>query len=220
MLEQSLTELQNKMRKAAFLAESMVDKAITALTDRRASLAKEVTEVDEEEIDRLDLEIDETIVKILARYHPVAKDLRLVLSSFSVNRHLERIGDHAVNVAEYALDLIPQSPVKPLIDIPRMASIAREMLRDAIDSLLEEDADKALEVIKRDDQVDHLLEQVKRELITYMMSDPKTIDRSLKLTSIARNLERIADLATNIAENTVFLVKGKMIKHREPGNGP
>ncbi|HDD53546.1 MAG TPA: phosphate signaling complex protein PhoU, partial [Thermosulfidibacter takaii] len=151
-----------------------------------------------------------------ARYHPIARDLRLVLSSFSVNRHLERVGDHSVNIAEYVLDLIPQPPVKPLIDIPRMATISREMLKDAIDSLMEEDVDKAMKVIDRDEEVDDLLEQVRRELVTYMISDPKTIDRALKLTSIARNLERIADLATNIAENAVFLVKGKMIKHRRP----
>ncbi len=214
MLDQHLVELQGKIRKAAFLAESMVDKAVAALMEKKAFLARELIEEDEEEMDHLDLEIDEAIVTILARYHPVARDLRFVLSSFSVNRHLERVGDHAVNIAEYALDLIPQPPVKPLIDIPRMATIAREMLRDAIDSLLEEDPEKALAVIKRDDQVDQLLEQVRRELITYMISDPKTIDRALKLTSIARNLERIADLATNIGENAVFLAKGKMIKHR------
>jgi len=214
LLDQHLVELQGKIRKAAFLAESMVDKAVAALMEKKAFLARELIEEDEEEMDHLDLEIDEAIVTILARYHPVARDLRFVLSSFSVNRHLERVGDHAVNIAEYALDLIPQPPVKPLIDIPRMATIAREMLRDAIDSLLEEDPEKALAVIKRDDQVDQLLEQVRRELITYMISDPKTIDRALKLTSIARNLERIADLATNIGENAVFLAKGKMIKHR------
>jgi len=216
MLNQALQELQDKIRKAAFLAETMVDKTIQALIKKDAPLARGVIEQDEEEMDLLDLEIDEAIVRILARYQPMAKDLRLVLSTFSVNRYLERIGDHAVNIAEYALDLMVHPPVKPLIDIPRMATIAREMLKDAIDSLMEEDVDKAMKVIDRDDEVDNLLEQVRRELITYMVSDPKTIDRALRLTSIARNLERIADLATNIAENAVFLVKGKMIKHRRP----
>ena len=216
MLDKYLLELQGKIRRAAFLAEAMVGKATTALIEKRRDLALEVIEKDEEEMDHLDLEIDETIITTLARYHPIARDLRLVLSSFSVNRHLERVGDHSVNIAEYVLDLIPQPPVKPLIDIPRMATIAREMLKDAIDSLMEEDVDKAMKVIDRDEEVDNLLEQVRRELVTYMISDPKTIDRALRLTSIARNLERIADLATNIAENAVFLVKGKMIKHRRP----
>jgi len=216
LLDKYLLELQGKIRRAAFLAEAMVGKAATALIEKRRDLALEVIEKDEEEMDHLDLEIDETIITILARYHPIARDLRLVLSSFSVNRHLERVGDHSVNIAEYVLDLIPQPPVKPLIDIPRMATISREMLKDAIDSLMEEDVDKAMKVIDRDEEVDNLLEQVRRELVTYMISDPKTIDRALKLTSIARNLERIADLATNIAENAVFLVKGKMIKHRRP----
>ncbi|RLD98487.1 MAG: phosphate transport system regulatory protein PhoU [Aquificota bacterium] len=216
MLDKYLLELQGKIRRAAFLAEAMVGKAATALIEKRRDLALEVIEKDEEEMDHLDLEIDEAIITILARYHPIARDLRLVLSSFSVNRHLERVGDHSVNIAEYVLDLIPQPPVKPLIDIPRMATISREMLKDAIDSLMEEDVDKAMKVIDRDEEVDNLLEQVRRELVTYMISDPKTIDRALKLTSIARNLERIADLATNIAENAVFLVKGKMIKHRRP----
>lgn len=216
MLDKYLLELQGKIRRAAFLAEAMVGKAATALIEKRRDLALEVIEKDEEEMDHLDLEIDEAIITILARYHPIARDLRLVLSSFSVNRHLERVGDHSVNIAEYVLDLIPQPPVKPLIDIPRMATISREMLKDAIDSLMEEDVDKAMKVIDRDEEVDDLLEQVRRELVTYMISDPKTIDRALKLTSIARNLERIADLATNIAENAVFLVKGKMIKHRRP----
>jgi len=216
LLDKYLLELQGKIRRAAFLAEAMVGKAATALIEKRRDLALEVIEKDEEEMDHLDLEIDEAIITILARYHPIARDLRLVLSSFSVNRHLERVGDHSVNIAEYVLDLIPQPPVKPLIDIPRMATISREMLKDAIDSLMEEDVDKAMKVIDRDEEVDDLLEQVRRELVTYMISDPKTIDRALKLTSIARNLERIADLATNIAENAVFLVKGKMIKHRRP----
>jgi len=216
LLDKYLLELQGKIRRAAFLAEAMVGKAATALIEKRRDLALEVIEKDEEEMDHLDLEIDEAIITILARYHPIARDLRLVLSSFSVNRHLERVGDHSVNIAEYVLDLIPQPPVKPLIDIPRMATISREMLKDAIDSLMEEDVDKAMKVIDRDEEVDNLLEQVRRELVTYMISDPKTIDRALKLTSIARNLERIADLATNIAENAVFLVKGKMIKHRRP----
>ena len=214
MLEQKLKALQDKVRKAAFLAESMVEKSTMALIEKREAPALEVIGHDENEMDKLDLEIDEEIVTLLARYQPVAKDLRMVLSSFSVNRNLERVGDHAVNIAEYALELIPQPPVKPLVDIPRMAVLARKMLREAIDSLLDEDSVKAMAVIKSDDEVDNLLEQVRRELITYMLSDPKTIDRALKLASIARNIERIADLATNIAENAVFLVNGKMIKHR------
>ncbi len=216
MLEKALEDLQNKVRKAAFLAEGMVNKAEKALEERKGELAREVIDKDEEELDLLDLEITEDVVRIFARYQPKARDLRMTLAIFNISRYLERVGDHTVNIAEYTLDLVDKPPVKPLIDIPRMTQIASEMLRDSIDAFMKGDPEGALRVIERDDEVDNLLEQVRRELVTYMVSDSSTIDRGLKLTSIARNLERIADLATNIAEEAVFLEKGKIIKHTKP----
>ncbi len=214
MLEDALKRLQELIMKASFLAEEMVVKAEKALEKRIPELAREVIEKDEVELDLLDLTITEEVVRTFALYQPKARDLRMVLSVFNIIRHLERVGDHAVNIAEYTLELVDKPMVKPLVDIPRMAKIATEMLKDAIDSFIKGDEERAYRVIERDDEVDNLLEQVRRELITYMVSDPATIDRGLKLTSIARNLERIADLATNIAEEAVFLVKGKIIKHR------
>jgi phosphate transport system protein len=216
MLEKALEDLQNKVRKAAFLAEGMVNKAEKALEERKGELAREVIEKDEEELDLLDLEITEDVIRIFARYQPKARDLRMTLAIFNISRYLERAGDHAVNIAEYTLDLVDKPLVKPLIDMPRMAQIASEMLKDSINAFMRGDAEEALRVIERDDEVDNLLEQVRRELITYMVSDSSTINRGLKLTSIARNLERIADLATNIAEEAVFLEKGKIIKHTKP----
>ena len=220
MLEKALEDLQNKVRKAAFLAEGMVNKAIKALKERKGELAREVIEKNEEEMDLLDLEITEDVIRIFARYQPKARDLRMTLAIFNITRHLERIGDHAVNIAEYTLDLVDKPLVKPLIDIPRMAQIASEMLKDSINAFIGGDAEEALRVIERDNEVDNLLEQVRRELITHMVSNSSTIDRGLKLTSIARNLERIADLATNIAEEAVFLEKGKIIKHTKSWQEP
>jgi len=141
------------------------------------------------------------------------EDLRTVTMIMKINNDLERIGDHAVNIAEMALYLADKPPVKPLIDIPKMAEKAIEMLQESLDSFVNKDAELAVEVCKKDDEVDALEPQIVRELVTYMISDPQTIDRALTLILIARGLERVADLATNIAEDAYYMASGKILKH-------
>ena len=157
--------------------------------------------------------IDDRCLRLLATQTPLACDLRLITSAMKINADLERIGDQAVNIAESVLALIPQPPLKPLIDIPRMAAIAEKMIRDALDAFVKKDAELARDVLRRDDEVDELKDQVFRELLTYMMADPGTIQRALSLILISRNLERIADHATNIAEDVIFITEAKDVRH-------
>jgi phosphate transport system protein len=159
------------------------------------------------------MDVDNRCLKLLATQTPLAVDLRLITSAMKINADLERIGDQAVNVAESVLVLIPQPPLKPLIDIPRMAAIAERMIRDALDAFVKRDAELARDVLRRDDEVDELKDQVFRELLTYMMADPGTIQRALSLILISRNLERIADHATNIAEDVIFIAEAKDVRH-------
>ena len=176
-------------------------------------MARAVIDNDEPKVNDLEIEIDEMCISLLALYQPRASDLRTVAMVMKINNDLERLGDHAVNIAERSLSLMRKPPVKPLIDIPRMAQKATEMLRDSLNSFTNADSDLAVDIRARDAMVDALRDQVTRELITYMMSDPSTLERALELIIIARNLERIADLATNIAEDVIFMVKGETVKH-------
>jgi phosphate transport system protein len=180
-------------------------------------MAEEVIKSDGK-INQMEIDIDNQCIKILALYHPEAEDLRTVSMIMKINNDLERIGDHAVNIAEKTIYLADKPPVKPLIDIPRMADKAIQMLQESLDAFVNKDADLAIEVCKRDDEVDSLEPQIVRELVTYMIADPQTIDRSLTLILIAREIERVADLATNIAEDTYYMVSGKSMKHHSLEN--
>lgn len=213
MLEQKITELKEKLFIMATLVESMLEKSISSLVNKDEGLAREVIDKDEPTANDLEIEIEDSSIKLMALYQPEASFLRIIVAIIKINNDLERIGDHAVNIAERSLYLIPRPLVKPLIDLPRMGKSAREMLKESLDSFTKGDAELAILVCKEDEEVDSLRDQVIRELITYMISDPSTIERSIKLISIARNLERVADLATNIAEDVIFSVKGKVIKH-------
>jgi phosphate transport system protein len=173
----------------------------------------DVMEKDEPKANDWEIALDELCTYTIAQFTPRAKDLRTILMTLRMNNDLERMGDHAVNIAEDSLYLIERPPVKPLIDIPRMAEEATSMTRDSLLSFLREDAALAKRVCERDSIVDGCGKQVLRELITYMTSDPATIERSLHLLNIARNLERIADLSTNIGEDVIFMVEGRIIKH-------
>ena len=199
-------------------AESQIAAAIEALVTGDAAKARAVIEGDKV-IDQMEIKIDEGAVELLATQQPVAGDLRLLVSALKINADLERIGDQAVNVAESVLVLIPQPPLKPLIDIPRMAGIAEKMIRDALDAFVKKDAELARDVLRRDDEVDELKDQVFRELLTYMMADPGTIQRALALILIGRNLERIADHATNIAEDVIFIAEAKDVRHHSENGG-
>ncbi len=192
--------------------EEMIAKSIKALKDHNMIMAEEVIKSDAK-INEMEIDIDNQCIRILALYHPEAEDLRTVSMIMKINNDLERIGDHAVNIAEKTIYLADKPPVKPLIDIPRMADKAIQMLQESLDAFVNKDAELAVEVCKRDDEVDSLEPQIVRELVTYMIGDPQTIDRSLNLILIAREIERVADLATNIAEDTYYIVSGKSLKH-------
>jgi phosphate transport system protein len=210
--EADLQALRNQLLTMGGLVEERVHRAVHSLVHRGEEDAQRVIATDKE-VNDLQMEIDDRCLRLLATQTPLAVDLRLITSAMKINADLERIGDQAVNIAESVLVLIPQPPLKPLIDIPRMAGIAEKMIRDALDAFVKKDAELARDVLRRDDEVDELKDQVFRELLTYMMADPGTIQRALSLILISRNLERIADHATNIAEDVIFIAEAKDVRH-------
>lgn len=211
-LEEEIAKLKKMLFEMATTVEEMIAKSVKALEENNMLLAEEVKKNDDR-VNEMEVEIDNQCIRILALYHPEAEDLRTVTMIMKINNDLERIGDHAVNIAEKAIYLADKPPVKPLIDIPKMAEKAIEMLQESLDSFVNKDPDLAIMVCKKDDEVDALEPQIVRELVTYMISDPQTIDRALTLILIARALERVADLATNIAEDTYYIASGKILKH-------
>jgi phosphate transport system protein len=210
--DEELRSLKEKLLQMAALAEESIAKSVKALVDRDKKLAQSIVESDDE-INMLEIEVEEFCLKLLALRQPIAKDLRLIAAAMKINSDIERIGDLSVNIAQRTLDLLSEPQLKPLIDIPRMAAFAQKMVRDSLDSFVDQNAELARDVCRRDDEVDQLNDQIFRELLTYMFQDPKNINRSVDLILIGRNLERIADHATNIAEDVVYMVKGKTIKH-------
>lgn len=210
--DEELKALKEKLLEMAARAEEQIALAVRALKERREDMACQVLER-EAAINRLDIEVDETAMKLLALRQPMAADLRFITSAMSIGTDLERIGDLAVNIAERTLDLLKSPQIKPLIDIPRMAELTQAMVRDALNAFVNGDEALAKEVCERDDQVDEINDQVFRELLTYMMQDPGTISRAVDLILVGRHLERIADHATNIGEDVIYMVKGRTIKH-------
>ena len=210
--QQELAKLKEQLLKMGGLAERAISNAIDALVRRDTPLA-EKTIGEDEKLNQMELLIDEWCLKLLALHQPLAADLRFITSAMRINVELERIGDLAVNIAERVVSLNQEPQLKPYIDIPRMAEITKKMVKDVLDAFVNGDADLARSVCQRDDQVDALNDQVFRELITYMLADPKTITRAVHLIIVSRYLERIADHATNIAEGVIFMVKALVIKH-------
>jgi phosphate transport system protein len=210
--EEDLQTLRGRLLFMAGLAEERMHQAIQALVGRRPDRAEAVIQSDKE-INELQIEIDERCLKLLALQNPLASDLRLITAAMKINADLERIGDQAVNIAEYALRLLRVPLLKPLIDIPRMAEMAEGMVRDSLDAFVRKDAVLARSVLERDDEVDGLKDQLFRELLTYMMADPSTIERALALILVSRAIERIADHATNIAEDVIFVVEARDVRH-------
>jgi phosphate transport system protein len=218
--DKQLEELKRKLVRMAALAETMIDKTISELVSRDERLAEKVPQY-EEELNRLQIEIDDAALTLLATQQPVATDLRFIVAATKINGELERIGDLVINITENVHVLAQQPELKPLIDIPRMADLARKMVRDSIDAFLRGDALLAQSVIMTDDQVDDLKDQVLRELLTYMMADPKAIERAIALILISRHLERIGDHATNIAEDVIYMTQGRDVRHpRTPKERP
>lgn len=215
MLEERIQRLRAEILEFAYLVQAMIEKSIEGLVKRDKEVLEEVIEKDEPKANEKEILIDELCIATIAQFQPVARDLRMILMTFGMNTDLERIGDHAVNIAENSLFLIERPPVKPLIDIPRMAEISSKMLKDSVEAFTREDVKLARSVCERDDLVDALMQQILRELITYMGEEPKVIDRAIRLITIARNLERIADLSTNLSEDVIYMVEGKIIKHHK-----
>jgi phosphate transport system protein len=217
--EAELQALRNQLLTMGGLVEERVHRAVNALVHREEEEAQRIIATDKE-INDLQIDIDERCLRLLATQAPLAVDLRLITSAMKINADMERIGDQAVNIAESVVVLIPQPPLKPLIDIPRMAEVAEQMIRDSLDAFVKKDAELARDVLRRDDEVDDLKNQVFRELLTYMMADPGTIQRALALILISRNLERIADHATNIAEDVIFIAEAKDVRHHAEAQEP
>jgi len=197
------------------LAEQMTRRVIQALVQRDAGLLAEVRAM-EAQVNQLHVEIDEACLELIALRQPAAADLRFIAAAMKIIVDMERIGDQAINITERADSLLAVPPLKPLIDIPRMADIAQEMLKASLDAYVNGDDELAYQTILKDDEVDQLKDQVFRELLTFMMSDPTTIPRAMDLILVSRHIERIADHATNICEDVIFMVKGKDIRHQGP----
>jgi phosphate transport system protein len=209
---EELARLKTQLLEMSGLAEELVDQAMRALRGRDAEMAKEVVRRDND-LDAMEIVIDDMCIHLLALQQPMARDLRLITMAMKISNDLERVGDHAVNIAE-AVSHLAEAPVYlEFPEIEEMARLSTEMLSDALDTFVRADADAAREVCRRDDRVDSLHESLFRILLTHMMEDPRRIGASMSLFLVSRNLERIADLATNIAEDVVFLVEGRNIKH-------
>jgi phosphate transport system protein len=213
MFDERIAHVKKELISFAGLVESMIEKSVGGLIKRDRKLLESVVGKDETKANAFELKLDELCITLIAQYEPKAKDLRTILMMMRMNSDLERIGDHAVNIAESALYLLDKPPVKKLIDIPRMAEVARGMVSDSLKAFINEDSPQAKAVCDRDNIVDGLADQVLRELATYMAADVSTIERALHLLKISGNLERIADLSTNIGEEVIFMVEGRVIKH-------
>jgi len=211
-IDTELNALNEKLLHMARLAEESVALAVKSLKQRNEAFARDVF-AGEKGLHLLEIEIDELCMRLLALRQPVASDLRFITSAMKIASELERVGDLAVNIAEVSVELLKQPSLKPLNDIPRMAVLAQGMIKDSLDAFVNRDESLARAVCQRDDQVDGLNDQIFRVLLTYMMGDRETINRAVGLILIGRHLERIADHATNIGEDVIYLVVGKTIKH-------
>ncbi len=209
---QELEDLKTSIIKMGSLAEQAIARSVDALLERRNDLAQQVVDQDER-INMLEVEIDDQVIDLLALQQPVAKDLRFIVAVSKITTDLERIGDHAVNIAESALQYAKFPPVKPLVDIPHMAQIVQSMLRDAIDGFIHNDPGLCRAVLPCDDQIDDLNREVVGELVQIMRQHPDAIEPALELIRVSRNLERVADLATNIAEDVIFVAEAQVVKH-------
>jgi phosphate transport system protein len=210
--QEELEELKARLLEMGGLAEEHVRQAVHGLVNRDRDLIDAVLAGDGP-LNALHIEIDNRCFKLLALYQPMAADLRAIVAAVKINTDLERVGDLAVNIAEAARRYASHAPVKKLIDIPRMGSIAQTMLRDALDSFVRRDIDLAQHVLSEDDALDTLKTQIFRELLTYMLQDPSTIEPALDLILVSRHLERIGDHATNIAEDVIFIVSARDVRH-------
>lgn len=214
IFDEELQNLKEKVLRMGLLVEAAIRDSIQSLMERDSELAKVVIKRDHQ-INALDVEIDEECIRLIALRQPKAGDLRFITTTMKITTDLERMGDLAEDICERAIELNEEPPLKPYIDIPRMAQISQGMLIDVLDAFVKKDASTAYDIIKRDDEVDNLTVQIFNELLFMMIQDPRGVSRAVKITYIAKYLERIADHATNIAEMVVYMVEGRMIRHTE-----
>jgi phosphate transport system protein len=207
-----LNAIREKLLEMGGKVEVMITNAMKSVVERDTPLAEETIAFDHQ-INGLEMEIDEKCLEVLARRQPAARDLRFITLALKIVTDLERIGDQCTNICKRARELNAEPPLKPFIDMPRMAQAASTMVKEALDAFVRADEELAIKVCKDDQVVDDLNEQIQRELLTFMLSDPTTISRAIKINYMSKCLERIADHATNISEMVIFMVKGKDIRH-------
>jgi len=212
--EQELEHLADRVRHLGGLVERAIARSIDALVSRDEKAARMAIDGDAE-IDRAELEIDRLAMQILARYQLAGRDLRFVTTAMKITPDLERIADHAVNVAERALEILREPPLHPVVDLRLMARRAQEMVRRTLDAFVRRDPEEARAVIEMDDEVDEMMVALFRSLVSFMLEDPKTITRSIRLTFVGKYFERIADQAVNIAELVIYMVEAQVVKHAE-----
>ena len=210
--DDELKDLKAKLLRMGGMVEDQIQGALRALVERDSRLAREIIENDHQ-VNALDVEVDEDCLRLLALQQPTARDLRLVTTAMKISTELERMSDLAENVCERAIELNEEPQLKPYIDIPRMANWALQMVREALDAFVMSDPALARKVTANDDFIDDLTQQLFRELLSFMIENPQTITRAIRITFIAKYLERIADHATNVAELVVYMVEGKIIRH-------
>jgi len=210
--DHDLEELKERLLWMAGLAERAVHQAVQAVFQKDEALATRVLD-EEKVINEMQIEIDDRVMQLVALQQPMAVDLRFILSASRINNDLERIGDQAVNIAQSALRILRHPQVKPYVDLPRMSELAEGMVRDSLNALVHRDADLAKSVLIRDDEVDHLRDQIFRELLTYMMENSAVVFPAFELVLVTKNLERIGDHATNIAEDVIYMVAGRDVRH-------
>jgi len=210
-----LKELKDKLRFQGTLVENAIQNAIKALMERRSEIAEKVVK-DDDIVNLKEVEIDEFCLKLLALRQPAARDLRFITTAIKINYDLERIGDMAVNICERVLELNQEPQLKPYIDLPKMTDITQNMVKEALEAFLNEDVKLALKVTRDDEKVDQFLKQIFSELLTFMIQDPATITRAVRVLFLAKYLERMADHAVDIAELVLFMMEGKIIRHIKP----
>ncbi len=210
--DEQIAQLQQELLLMSGRTEAIVRKAVESLMRRDPVLADEVV-ADDKVIDRMEIDIEERCVQLLALQQPLARGLRLITAALKISNDLERVGDHAVNIAESSKHLAGKAPVRPLANLQELADKAVSMLRDAIDTFVREDPEEARRLVRRDDEVDALHRQLFAELMSRMISDPQQVERCMTMVLVGRNLERIGDLATNVAEEVVFIAEARIIKH-------
>ncbi len=212
MLEQRINKLKKTIVENTALVEKMIEKSIRGLLEKNGESLNNVYEM-ERAANQYEIEIEDRCINIIAQFQPLAKDLRTIMTILKMGNDLERMGDHAVNLSQHAEYIIERPIIKPFIDLPKMANITITMVKNSISSFIDENINIAEDVLRTDDTVDDLRDKIVRELIVIMTENQGKTEISIHLIEIARNLERIADLATNIAEDTIYIVKGKNIKH-------